>query len=147
MKLQIKSHSMRFRITSEELQDLKASGKLLCETRVPQGAGETSVITYGVLYEPDASASELQTTPFGITLVLSSKDFAELIDPESEGVYIRRDYVGASGTSIRFLAYVEKDKTSKKHKDHKEKKHKKIAVSRGYNIDHNQPAQQEVTEL
>ncbi len=122
MKLQIKSHSIRFRITAEELQELSLNGRLVCETRVPQPGGDTATLHYGVQYSSAASSSELEISPLSMNLVLSEPDFNHLTDPANQSVYIRREYSGDNEKMIRFLTYIEKDmKTEKikKHKSHK----------------------------
>lgn len=115
MKLQIKSHSVRFRISDEELEEFVRERKLVSETRVPQADGGTVSLTHEIQYSHAAVNSVLQVSPFAIILVINETDFRELVDSESESVYIRREYAGENGRMVRFVTYVEKDYQKAKH--------------------------------
>lgn len=120
MKLQIKSHSIRFRITAAELQELSSTGRIEGETRIPQDTGLTATLTYGVqVSHDDPPSSQLKLSSSAMKLMLCDTDLKSLLNPDNEGVYIRKEYIGEAGKPLRFLAYVEKDMKPEKIKKHK----------------------------
>lgn len=58
----------------------------------------------------DDEESRLTAEPFGFTLILSPADCDRLASTD-EGIYIRREWTNEDGREVRFLAYIEKDKT------------------------------------
>lgn len=117
MKIRIKSHSVRFRFSPEDLERFIAEGETSEETCIPVPGGAPVVFRCTVrkaeVYEEE---SLLVARPFGFDLRLSRADAEALLSEEHDGVYVRREWQNAQGRPIRFLAYVEKDKKAKKHK-------------------------------
>ena len=124
MKLRIKSNNLRFRITGEELAQLESTGCIATETFIPTSADKSILMRNEIVTQPDGATSELQLTEFGFSCRLSKQDMMTLLDPEKEGVYIKRIGKTPSGEPTGFVFYVEKDKKKKDkkrkyHKDHK----------------------------
>jgi hypothetical protein len=110
MKIRIQDDSIRFRVTLKEVEELAQSGSVGRQTRVLTMDGPAGEFSYGI-GAPDASCeSVILVGDRAITLLLSQADLAELLKPDTEGVYIRREWVSATGEVRRFLAFVEKDR-------------------------------------
>lgn len=125
MKLRIKSNNLRFRITGEELLQLQSTGSIASETYIPTRGNESILMRNEIVVQPEGLTSELKLTEFGFSCRLSRQDMATLVDPENEGVYIKRVGRTPSGEATGFVFYVEKDK-KKKDKKHKHKDHKHL---------------------
>lgn len=139
MKLRIKSNNLRFRITGEELLQLESAGSIATETYIPTSADESILMRNEIVVQPEGAASELKLTEFGFSCRLSAEDMATLLDPEKEGVYIKRVGRTPSGEATGFVFYVEKDKKKKdkkhKHKHSKHQGHPESGASNGTQID------------
>lgn len=118
MKLRIKSHSIRFRISSEELAQLGDAGIVEDKSIIPAGAPGSPVVqlTYSVRCAAPGDTSWIEVVPFGFHLYLSLADCTELVQGEGKGVYVRREWENDQGHVIRFVAYVEKDKKDRRHR-------------------------------
>lgn len=122
MKIRIKSHSVRFRFSPEDLERFRQEGLVTEETTIPVPEAEPAVFRSTVRQAPAGEDSWLIPANFGFDLRLSPADSQTLLSEDNEGVYVRREWTNAEGRSIRFLAYVEKDKKARKHKkEHREK--------------------------
>lgn len=113
MNLRIKSHTVRFRITLDEMDEFAKNGLLVDETLIP-GGDSTNSFRFEIQHSPENEASEFTIQPYGMRLVLNGPDFAELADATKDGVYIRREHCNEDGKTHRFVVYVEKDKGKKK---------------------------------
>jgi hypothetical protein len=137
MKLRLKSHSVRFRITTEELEQLAERGTITCGTTISNSSGNAVIFRYEIRRTEEAGPSELHVMPDGFSLWLNLGDYAELVSAGSEGVYLRRPWSDEQGRSQRCVIYVEKDKPKdrKKH-NHKKLKHKKHTHEENSSVPH-----------
>ncbi len=124
MKLRLKSHSVRFRLTTEEMEQLTNAGCVSCTTILPTAAGEQRKFRYEVA-KTTGDTSDLIVGAEGFSLILGVNDWLALADDSNEGVYLRREWHDEHGRTQRTVIYVEKDRKEHKHKEHKHKKHDK----------------------
>lgn len=109
MKIRILDDSFRFRITSEELDQLRETGLLLTTSRFP-GEGGDAAFTFGIRVETRLSESRMESGPRSLHLRLSEGDLQILLKPEREGVYLKRQWEGPGGKILRAIAFVEKER-------------------------------------
>lgn len=115
MKLRLKSHSVRFRLTTEEMDKLSQEGCVSCTTILPTSAGEKRKFRYEVA-RTSGDVSDLIVGTEGFSLVLGVPDWTTLADDENEGVYLRREWQDDQARTQRTIIYVEKDRKGYKHK-------------------------------
>jgi hypothetical protein len=111
VKLRIRDNSFRFRITIEELEKLRAEGKVeVCSVAGLLQQGHRS-FSYRLCVDASAGAcSHLLVEPYSISLLLSLSDVETLSRPDQEGVYIRNEWPGSDGNQQRSMITVEKDR-------------------------------------
>src|SRR5690606_27189900 len=90
LKIRIKSHSIRFRLDPDDLQQFLNDGYLTVNTHIPTPGGEPMVFSSRVTRGRDDEESRLTAEPFGFTLKLSPADCDRLASTD-EGIYIRRE--------------------------------------------------------
>ena len=110
MKIRIQDHSIRYRITLQELEELRVMGRLDRLTRILGPAGPCGEFHYSLAVDTGLGDSTVDCADRGISLSLSVTDFETLSRPSEEGVYLRREWVDELGGAHRFLAFVEKDR-------------------------------------
>lgn len=129
MKLRLKSHSVRFRLTAEDMDNLRSAGRAECTTVLPLAGGDQLRYTFAVEARGECG-SEMQASGNGFTLVLGQEDWQTLNKDENEGVYLRREWQDDAGHDQRTVFYVEKDQKADKHK-HETRNHKDIPITEG----------------
>lgn len=110
MKIRIQDSSIRFRLTLREVEDFARSGRLERITQVLGDGGPMATFRYAIERAEGAAASEVLVGGNSITMRLAEGDFADLVNPASEGAYLRREWRDESGSTHRFMAFVEKDR-------------------------------------
>jgi len=110
MKIRIQDNSIRFRVTLREVEDFAKSGRLERRTAVLSGNGPTGEFLYAIIHDPAIAESVIAIEGASISFRMCDADRAQLLAPEEEGVYVRREWKNAEGTPQRFLAFVEKDR-------------------------------------
>ena len=111
MKIRIQDHSVRFRITLKELEELNRQGRIEARTEMyaADGACEGR-FCYGVVKSDPDRPSRCEISANGIFLHLDLSDMQTLNQPSEEGVYLRREVTLPNGEMHRFIAFVEKDR-------------------------------------
>lgn len=110
MKIRIQDNSIRFRLTLKEVEELGRTGALTSQSRVLSPTGPAGVFHYGIECLTGAEESEVIVGISSIVLRLSEADRASLMQPDEEGVYLRREWTAPNGTIHRFMAFIEKDR-------------------------------------
>lgn len=110
MKVRIKSHSVRFRVDSEDLEMLAKSGVVREVSHIPDHSGELTQFTFEVRRGAADEQPGLHAGPYNFTLILSPADCSQLVSGEQDEIYMRREWTNDAGRSIRFLSSIEKDK-------------------------------------
>lgn len=111
MKLRLLDDSFRFRVTSDELGLLQQTGSLLTTSRFPGDDGEVA-FTFGIRIEEGILESRMEAGPGSLQLCLSVQDLQLLLDPDCEGVYLKRQWGDPAGATRRAIAFVEKERRS-----------------------------------
>ncbi|MCC6547831.1 hypothetical protein IT570_11760 [Candidatus Sumerlaeota bacterium] len=110
MKIRIQDNSIRFRVTLKEVELFAETGVLERSTQCIGHDGLGPLFKYSVVYGSNLPESSLELSAASITLKLCSADREMLLQPDEEGVYIRREWVSPEGKAHRFMALVEKDR-------------------------------------
>jgi hypothetical protein len=110
MKIRIQDNSLRLRLTLREIESFEQHGLLEKSMQVVTPGGLGPIFHYRLRYDPSLSESEVQIGELCITVQLCNADRKALIQPDQEGVYIRREWISPEGDSHRFMAFVEKDR-------------------------------------
>lgn len=110
MKIRIQDNSIRYRMTLREVEAFAESGLVARRTQVvgPEGLGP--VFEYQLQYDPGLDESLILVDGSRIIIQLCRAHRDTLVQPEEEGVYIRREWVSPEGERHRFMAFVEKDR-------------------------------------
>ena len=110
MKIRIQDNSVRMRMTLREVDALATDGIVSRSTQVvtPNGLGPR--FEYRLVCDAGAAESRVEMENQSITVRLCHADHAELLRPDQEGVYIRREWVSPEGEAHRFMVFVEKDR-------------------------------------
>ena len=116
MKIRIQDHSVRFRISIREAEQLLVNGAIeacaeMFSQETKQFAGR---FVYGIKQKEGLSESHCEIQPGSIRLILNSDDCRRLNDPNEEGIYLRYETKLDDGTVHRFMAFVEKDRPASK---------------------------------
>jgi len=106
MKLRIQDSSVRLRITLKELETLQQKAVLEKVCLIPVGAS----FRYLVRVRDALAESRVVAQPYSLALELSTEDLRTLENPESEGVYLRKEWTDNQGVARRFMAFIEKDR-------------------------------------
>ena len=114
MKLRIDNNNMRFRIDGEGLLNLSRQQHLQCQTKIPQQDGAIALFEYDVVVDPAATAADIRIAPFGIHLILSPADFAQLNDPARESVSFQREWKNETGQMDSLKVCLEKDRMQRR---------------------------------
>ncbi len=110
MKIRIQDNSIRFRLTLREVEEFAQAGRLARTTCVLGPDGPRETFRYAIERAPSGGASEVHLAGASITMRLGESDCADLLNPSSEGAYVRREWLDTSGQTHRFMAFVEKDR-------------------------------------
>ncbi|MEQ8818928.1 MAG: hypothetical protein RLY93_01690 [Sumerlaeia bacterium] len=110
MKIRIQDSSVRLRLTLKEVEAFAGEGLVARETQVVAQEGLQGLFRYRLEYAPELAESEVAVEGFCIAVRLCGLDRAELLKPDREGVYIRREWISPEGKTHRFMAFVEKDR-------------------------------------
>jgi hypothetical protein len=110
MKIRIQDNSIRLRVTLREVEHLAQDGRLCRETEILGPDGPVGTFRYMVAVDASAPESLVDLEPALIRVRLSPADRAALLQPDQEGVYIRREWIAPDGAVHRFMAFVEKDR-------------------------------------
>jgi hypothetical protein len=110
MKIRIQDNSIRLRLTLREIESFAEQGLIERSMQVvmPDGLGPT--FQYRLECDSSLSDSRVRIDERCISVQLCRTDRDALIQPDQEGVYIRREWKSPDGTSHRFMAFVEKDR-------------------------------------
>lgn len=110
MKIRIQDHSIRLRMTLREVEQFAADGVVARATQVAGPEGLGPAFEYRLEFDPDVAASRVVIEGPCIAVRLCATDRDELLRPDCEGVYLRREWVSPEGMTHRFMAFVEKDR-------------------------------------
>ena len=110
MKIRIQDNSIRLRMTLRELEAFESKGVVSRSMQVVNTGGLGPRLEYRLIHDRSAPESTAEIIGYEIAVRLSTQDMQELLRPDVEGVYIRREWVSPQGESHRFMAFVEKDR-------------------------------------
>jgi hypothetical protein len=110
MKIRIQDNSIRLRMTLREVETFAETGLITRTTQVVTPNGLGPVFQYSLQYDATLTESEVLVDGASITVQVGPTDRDTLLQPEQEGIYIRREWISPQGTSHRFMAFVEKDR-------------------------------------
>lgn len=117
MKIRIQDHSVRFRVTQQEIQTLQKEGTVESCTEIYSKETRQCIgrFVYGIKKHFQDINSYCEINPGSIWLLLNEADCETLNDPGKVGVYLRNEVELANGHTHCFTAILEKD-FSAKHK-------------------------------
>jgi len=110
MKIRIQDSSIRYRMTLREVEAFAQDGLIASTTQVVGPDGLGPVFEYRLEFDGNLAESEVLIKGASIAVRLSSIDRGVLLEPDKEGVYIRREWTSPEGKTHRFMAFVEKDR-------------------------------------
>ena len=110
MKIRIQDNSIRLRLTLREVEAFAAEGAIARGTQVVTPSGLGPVFRYALEYDSGLVESKVLVDGSSISVQLCTADRDCLLNPQEEGVYIRREWISPVGKSHRFMAFVEKDR-------------------------------------
>jgi hypothetical protein len=114
VNLRLRDSSIRVRLSLEEVEALRAAGRVERETHVPGGS---AAFRYAVAVDERAAETFVRLAPFELEVVLASADLSYIADPSRDGVSLRRAWTDREGRPRRGLIVVEKDRMGEKPSD------------------------------
>lgn len=118
MKLRIENNSIRFRISSDELERLNARCRVEASTKLlsPDGKTLEGEFIYALAVDSEGGPTRCLIEPSFIMFILHPDDVARLNSPGEKGVYYQRESMLPTGETHRFMAYAEIDRPMKNRK-------------------------------